>query len=137
MTYEDRAFVLAPLAMPFAFLSYAWFLGLSGFTLDQGLMSYLGTVLIIIIGGLPVVYVYEFFIAYRFYRLLLKKGKINIFSIVFGAALMADIPILMIMPFKGFTSVSVAFQLFTFTGMAVGLTFWILLKRGERKAAHK
>lgn len=133
MTYEDRAFVLAPLSMPFAFLSYAWFLGLDGFTLEAGFWNYLGSVVIIIVGGMPVVYLYEFFIAYRFYRLLLKKGKVNLFSLSFGGALIADIPILMVMPFSGFNGVSTAFQLFTFSGFVVGLTFWALLKKGQKK----
>jgi len=135
MTYEDRAFVLAPLSMPFAFLSCAWFLGLSGLTLEQGVLNYLATVAIIIIGGMPVVYLYEFFIAYRFYRLLLKKGKVNVFSLSLGGALIADIPILMVMPFSGYDGVATAFTLFGFSGFVVGLTFWVLLKRGEKKAA--
>jgi len=135
MTYEDRAFVLAPLSMPFAFLSCAWFLGLSGFTLEEGVLSYLASVAIIIVGGMPVVYLYEFFIAYRFYRLLLKKGKVNIFSLAFGGALIANIPILMVMPFSGYSAVETAFILFGFSGFVVGLTFWTLLKRGEKKAA--
>jgi len=135
MTYEDRAFILAPLSMPFAFLSCAWFLGLSGLTLDEGVLNYLATVAIIIVGGMPVVYLYEFFIAYRFYRLLLKKGKVNVFSLSFGGALIANIPILMVMPFSGYDGVATAFKLFGFSGFVVGLTFWLLLKQGEKRAA--
>ncbi len=137
MTYEDRAFVLAPLSMPFAFLSCAWFLGLSGFTLEDGVLNYLASVAIIIVGGMPVVYLYEFFIAYRFYRLLLKKGKVNVFSLAFGGALIANIPILMVMPFSGYSGVETAFILFGFSGFVVGLTFWALLKRGEKIAANR
>ncbi|EGG99632.1 hypothetical protein imdm_883 [gamma proteobacterium IMCC2047] len=135
MNYEDRAFVQAPLSMPFAFLGCAWFLGLSGFTLEDGLLNYLASVAIIIVGGMPVVYLYEFFIAYRFYRLLLKKGKVNIFSMAFGGAFIAVLPILMVMPFSGYAGVETAFILFGFSGFVVGLTFWLLLKRGEKKAA--
>lgn len=134
MNYEDRAFVQAPLVMPFAFLSCAWFLGLSGFTLEEGVLNYLASVAIIIVGGMPVVYLYEFFIAYRFYRLLLKKGKVNIFSMTFGGGFIAVLPILMVMPFSGYEGVKIAFILFGFSGCVVGLAFWLLLKRGERKA---
>lgn len=127
MTREDRAFVLAPLMMPFAFLVYAYFADISGFNFDGGLLDYLGGVLMIIIGGMPVVYLYEFFIAYRFYRLLLKKKRVNVFSLSFGGAFIADIPILMVMPFAGYDGVATAFELFTFVGFMVGLTFWYLL----------
>lgn len=132
MTREDRAFVLAPLMMPFAFLTYAFFLDLSGFNMQDGFWDYLGTVIIIIVGGLPVVYLYEFFIAYRFYRLLLKKKKVNIVSLTLGGAFIADIPILMVMPFSGFDEISAVFQLFTFVGFMVGLTFWYLLNYGGK-----
>lgn len=132
MTREDRAFVLAPLMMPFAFLGYAYFADISGFNFDNGFWGYIGGVVIIILGGIPVVYLYEFFIAYRFYRLLLKKNRVNIFSLSFGGALIADIPILMVMPFSGYEGVATAFELFSFVGFMVGLTFWYLLNYGGK-----
>ena len=127
MTSEERAFVLAPLMMPFAFTFYAFFADISGFNMQDGFISFIGSVLIIAVVGIPIVYVFEFFIGYRFYRLLLKKNRINIFSLSFGGALIADIPIFMVMPFSGFGSVSTAFQLFSFVGFMVGLAFWFLL----------
>lgn len=127
MTSEDRAFLLAPLIMPFAFLPYAFFTDMSGFNMQDGFMRYMASAVFIVIVGIPIVYLYEFFIGFRFYRLLLKKNRINIFSLSFGGAFVADIPILMIMPFSGFGSVSVAFQLFSFVGFMVGLAFWALL----------
>ena len=137
MTNEDRAFVLAPLMMPFAFLPYAFFADLSGFNMQDGLMKYIASAVFIVFVGIPIVYLYEFFIAYRFYRLLLKKNRINIFSLSLGCALIADIPIFMIMPFSGFGSVSMPFQLFSFVGFMVGLTFWFLLNLDRiRKSIH-
>jgi len=135
MTNEDRAFILAPLIMPFAFLTFAFFTDMSGFNLEDGLMSYLGSVLIVVVFGIPVVYLYEFFIAYRFYRLLLKKKRVNIFSLSIGGAFIANIPIFMVMPFSGYDAISTTFELFSFIGFVVGLTFWYLLNfYGKRKS---
>ncbi|OMH31726.1 hypothetical protein [Motiliproteus sp. MSK22-1] len=131
MTRENRAFLLAPLVMPFAFIFYAFFADISGFNMESGFANYMGLVLAIVIFGLPVVYLFEFFIGYRFYRLLLKKNKINIFSLTIGGILIADIPMFMISLFRGFGSetysLSTAFPLFSFVGFMIGLTFWFLL----------
>lgn len=132
MTNEDRAFVFAPLMMPFAFLSYALLTDMSGFNLENGLLSYIGSVLIVVIFGIPVVYLYEFFIAYRFYRLLLKKKRVNVFSLSVGGAFIANIPIFMVMPFSGYEAIATTFQLFSFIGFMVGLTFWYLLNFGSK-----
>jgi len=127
MTSEDRAILLAPLMMPFAFLPYAYFTDMSGFNMEDGFLTYIASAVFIVFVGIPVVYLYEFFIGYRFYRLLLKKKRVNIFSLSFGGAFVADIPILMVMPFSGYSGVSVAFELFSFVGFMVGLAFWCLL----------
>ena len=66
MTNENRAFILAPLAMPFAFVIYTFLADVSGFDMQAGFLSYMGSVLAITVFGLPVVYIFEFFIGYRF-----------------------------------------------------------------------
>lgn len=131
MTNENRALILSPLMMPFAFLSYAFFADISGFNMQDGFLDYLGSALIIVIIGIPIVYLYEFFIGYRFYRLLLKKNRINIFTLSLGGALIADLPILMMMPFSWLSSEQTdllsPLKLFSFVGFMIGLTFWFLL----------
>lgn len=143
MTNENRAFILAPLMMPFAFLSYAFFADIPGFNMQDGFIDYLGSALIIVIIGIPIVYLYEFFIGYRFYRLLLKKNRINIFSLSIGGALIADIPLFMIMPFSWLSSepgdLLMPLQLFSFVGFMIGLTFWFLLNfdRIRKNTKHR
>ena len=105
--------------------------------MESGFANYFGLVLAITIFGLPVVYLFEFFIGYRFYRLLLKKNRINIFSLTIGGMLIADIPMFMISIFRGFGSetysLSTAFPLFSFIGFMIGLTFWFLLNSDKIK----
>lgn len=123
MTTEDRAFILAPLATPFAFVLGAYFLNM-----QFGIFS---SMLFITVFGLPIVYTIEFFLGYRFYRLLLKKKKLNILTVIIGCVLLANIPTLFIWMFSGFGSqeipVATIFYLFSFVGVVIALTFWILL----------
>lgn len=139
MTSEDRAFILAPLAMPFACVA-----GYLGFDFSAGLLNYLSSVLIIGLYGLPVVYVIEFFLGYRFYRLFLKRKILNIFTITGGSIVLANIPTFFISIFSMYVpskhSVLDVLGLFSFIGLTVGLTFWLLLnlekiKRGMQKSA--
>ncbi len=135
MTDEQRAFLLAPLAMPFAFIFYAFFADVPGFDLQSGVGSYIAAVLTITFFGTPVVYIFEFFIGYRFYRLFLKKNRINIFSLAIGGILIADIPMFMILLFSGFSSetydLSTVLPMFSFVGLVIGLTFWFVLNQRQ------
>ena len=126
MTNEDRAFILAPLVTPFAFV-------LGAYVLDMqfGIIS---AFVFITVFGLPIVYTIEFFLGYRFYRLFLKLKKFNIFTTLLGCMTLANIPTLFIWLFSGFgpgdISVSTIFILFSFVGFVIGLTFYLLLKWG-------
>lgn len=100
--------------------------------------------LIIGLFGLPVVYVIEFFLGYRFYRLFMKKKILNIFTVTGGSIVLANIPTFFISIFSAFVpskhSVLDILSLFSFIGFTVGLTFWILLnlekiKQGMQKKA--
>jgi hypothetical protein len=127
MTNEDRAFLLSPLAMPFACV-----LAYSGFSFSEGILHYLLWVGIIGLFGLPVVYVIEFFLGYRFYRLLLKKKMLNAVSITFGCMMLSNIPTLFIAIFSSFVpskhNMVDILGLFSFIGFVVGLTFWAMLR---------
>lgn len=130
MTNEARALGYAPLILPFAFCSYAYFADVSGFNMDEGPMVALGLFLAITLVGLPVAYIYEFFIGYRFYQLLVKKNRVNFWTLTLGAVLVADIPMLFVLPVAGRASqvgYSLTFQLFSFVGLMIGLNFWFLL----------
>lgn len=131
MTNEERAFAYAPLAMPVAFITFSIVTGVSGFDMQLGLLNFLGLALAITVVGLPIVYIFGFFLGYRFYRLLLKKNRINIFTLSLGGVVLADIPIFLIWIFSGFGyqghDLSTAFPLFSFVGFSIGLTFWYLL----------
>ena len=131
MTNEDRAFLFAPLAMPVALVVYTLVADVPGFDFQSGIMSYIGLILAITIVGLPIVYTFEFFVGYRFYRLFLKKKRINLFTLIMGGVILADLPMIMIWLFGGFSSeeisISTAFPLFTFVGFSIGLAFWFLL----------
>ncbi|MDO9321968.1 MAG: hypothetical protein Q7U01_10085, partial [Pseudomonas sp.] len=89
-------------------------------------LLFLGT----IVAGLPVAYLYEFFIGMRFYQLLAKKNRVNIVTLTLGGVLVADIPMLLIWPLangEGSVSFAVTVQLFSFVGFMIGLNFWVLL----------
>ena len=130
MKNENRALAYAPLIMPFAFTGYAFFAGISGFDMQEGLSTFITLFLGTIIAGLPVAYLYEFFIGMRFYQLLAKKNRVNIFTLTLGGVFVADIPMLLIWPLAngdGAVSFSVTVQLFSFVGFMIGLNFWVLL----------
>jgi hypothetical protein len=133
MNAENRALIFAPLMMPFAFIFYAFFTDVPGFNMETGILNFIASVVTVVIVGLPVVYLYEFFIGYRFYQLLVKKNRVNIFSLTLGAVIIADIPMFMILLAGGGgeDSLSTALQLFSFVGFMIGLTFWVLLNLDE------
>ncbi len=130
MKNENRALAFAPLIMPFAFTGYAYFAGISGFNMQEGYSTFFLLFLGTIVAGLPVAYLYEFFIGMRFYQLLLKMGRVNIVTLALGGVFVADIPMLLIWPLahgKGTVDFAVTVQLFSFVGLMIGLNFWALL----------
>ncbi len=130
MNNELRALGFAPLILPFAFCFYAYLADVSGFNLDEGPMVAFGLFVAISIVGLPVAYIYEFFIGYRFYQLLVKKNRVNFWSLTLGGVLVADIPMLFVLPVAGQESQVgywLTVQLFSFVGLMIGLNFWFLL----------
>lgn len=130
MKNENRALGFAPLIMPFAFSFYAFLADIPGFNMEDGLLTFIGLFLGITLIGLPVVYIYEFFIGFRFYQLLSKKKRVNFLTLTLGGVFVADIPMLLIWPLVGgggavsFTS---TLELFSFVGFMIGLNFWALL----------
>ena len=130
MKNENRALGCAPLILPFAFSFYAYFAGIPGFNMDQGILYFIGLFFAIALVGLPVAYIYEFFIGFRFYQLMKKKQRVNIFTLALGGVLIADIPMLLIWPLtgnEGTISFALTVQLFSFVGFMIGLNFWVLL----------
>jgi hypothetical protein len=130
MQNENRALGLAPLILPFAFCFYAFIADIPGFNMDAGLLSFIGYFLAISLIGLPVAYIYEFFIGFRFYQLLAKKQCVNIFTLTLGGVFVADIPMLLIWPLaggEGTIGFALTVQLFSFVGFMIGLNFWVLL----------
>jgi hypothetical protein len=130
MKNENRALAFSPLITPFAFTFYAWFADIPGFNMQDGFWTFIGLFIGIVLVGLPVAYIYEFFIGFRFYQLLSKKNKVNLFSLTLGGMLVADIPMLLIWPLAdggGKVSFAMTVQLFSFVGFMIGLTFWSLL----------
>ena len=138
MADESKALALAPLITPFAFTAFAYFSGISGFSLDRGLLTFIGLFLAVAVASIPVAYLYMFFIGYRFYRLLQKKNRVNFWTLTLGGVFVADIPMLLIWPFSGSAeaggiSFYTTFQLFSFVGLMVGLNFWCLLNGVYRR----
>jgi len=130
MKNETRALGFAPLIMPFAFSFYAFLAGVPGFNMQEGVLTFIGLFCSIALVGLPVVYIYEFFIGFRFYQLLSKKKRVNIVTLTLGGVLIADFPMFLIWPLTGgagAVSFAVTLQLFSFVGFMIGLNFWILL----------
>jgi hypothetical protein len=130
MKNETRALGFAPLIMPFAFSFYAFFADIPGFNMQDGLLTFVGLFFGIVVVGLPVVYIYELFIGFRFYQLLSKKKRVNIFTLTLGGVLIADFPMFLIWPMTGgagTVSFAVTLQLFSFVGFMIGLNFWALL----------
>ncbi len=127
---ETKSLALAPLITPFAFASYAYFADVSGFNMDDGILTFIGLLLGLVLTSLPVAYLYMFFIGYRFYRLILKKNRVNFFTLTLGGMFVADIPMLLIWPLaeaSSSTGFYLTLQLFSFAGFMVGLNFWVLL----------
>ena len=121
--------------MPFAVVIFTLFADVPGLNMQSGFFSYLISIIVITVVGLPVVYTFEFFLGYRFYRLFLKKGRINVFTLILGGVLLADIPMFLIGIFGGFSdeahNLSTAFPLFSFVGFSIGLAFWALLNKNR------
>lgn len=138
MKNENRALGFAPLILPFAFSFYAFLADVPGFNLDGGLLKFIGLFLTITVIGLPVAYLYEFFIGFRFYQLMVKKGRVNIFTLTLGGVLVADFPLFLIWPLvggEGAISFALTVQLFSFVGFMIGLNFWLLLNFERIRAA--
>ncbi len=134
MNNESRALALAPLITPLAFVAYAFYADLAGFNFDQGVLTFVGLFIGMSIASLAVAYVYMFFIGYRFYRLLVKKQRVNFFTLTLGGVFVADIPMLLIWPaaeVAGSVGFYQTFQLFSFVGLMIGLNFWFLLNRSS------
>ena len=130
MISEDKALVLAPLMTPFAFSFYAFVADFSGFNMNDGILTFIILFLGVAIASIPVAYLYMFFIGYRFYRLILKKNRVNIVSLSLGGLFVADFPMLLIWPIAAYNNTASfysTFQLFSFVGFMVGLFFWLLL----------
>ena len=130
MKNETRALGFAPLILPFAFSFYAFLADIPGFNMDQGVLKFIGLFLAITLVGLPVAYIYELFIGFRFYQLIKKKQRVNIVTLTLGGVLIADIPMFLIWPLtgsEGAISFALTMQLFSFVGFMIGLNFWVLL----------
>lgn len=137
---DSKALALSPLITPFAFAAYAYFADISGFNMDKGILTFIGYFLGVAFASIPVAYLYMFFIGYRFYRLILKKKKVNFFSLTLGGIFVADIPMLLIWPaaeVTGSTGFYTTFQLFSFCGFMVGLSFWVLLNYDRLRGNDK
>lgn len=130
MTREDRAFLVAPLITPFAFV-----FGIAFTDMEMDFTSYISAFLVITIVGLPIVYTIEFFIGYRFYRLFLKKKKANIFTVTGGGVILANLPTIFIATFgqfgKQMHDLTMIFPLFSFVGFMIGLAFWFLVNSNQ------
>jgi hypothetical protein len=140
MKNENRALGFAPLILPFAFCFYAFMADIPGFNMDGGLLSFIGYFFAITLIGLPVAYIYEFFIGFRFYQLLVKKQRVNLLTLTLGGVLVADIPMLLIWPLaggEGTIGFGLTVQLFSFVGFMIGLNFWLLLNYETLRATFK
>lgn len=140
MKNENRALGLAPLILPFAFCFYAYIADIPGFNLDEGLLKFIGLFLAITLIGLPVAYIYEFFIGFRFYQLLVKKQRVNLLTLTLGGVFVADIPMLLIWPLaggEGAISFALTVQLFSFVGFMIGLNFWLILNYAALRDGFK
>jgi hypothetical protein len=64
--------------------------------MQDGFLTFIGLFFGIALVGLPIVYIYEFFIGFRFYQLLSKKKRVNIFTLTLGGVLIAAFPMFLI-----------------------------------------
>ncbi len=126
MITENKALGLAPLITPFAFALYAFYADIPGFNMDDGILTFIGLFMGLLVASLPVAYIYMFFIGGRLYGILKRKRRVNIVTLTLGSVFIADIPMLFIWPLaeEGFY---LTLQLFSFVGFMIGLSFWFLL----------
>ena len=75
MKNENRALAYAPLIMPFAFTGYAFFAGISGFDMQEGLSTFITLFLGTIIAGLPAMVIYV--LAGKFFVRGLTAGAVK------------------------------------------------------------
>jgi len=126
MTSEKMALILAPITVPFTFVS-----GISGFDMQRGLLDYLEIVMLIAIFSLPVAYTVEIAIGVPIYLLFKKAGLVNFFTLVLGGVLVASVPLVLLWGFGVYNGeehklVSIA-PIFSFIGAVVGFVFWLVL----------
>ena len=124
---ENKALALAPLITPFAFTFYAYMSDVPGFNMDKGLLDFIGLFLGLTLAAIPVAYIYMFFIGGKFYGMLRRRRRVNIFTLTFGSIFVADIPMLLIWPVTQGDEFYLTLQLFSFVGLMVGLNCWFLL----------
>ena len=126
MTSEKIAFYIAPLTVPFTFVS-----GISGFDMQYGIVDYLSNVMLLAIFSLPVAFIIELVVGLPIYLFFKKAGLINIITLFLGGILVSCAPLLVLWltgvydgeEHKLITTAS----LFAFIGAVVGFTFWLVL----------
>tara|TARA_R110001583_G_scaffold17801_2_gene71860 strand:+ start:2385 stop:2804 length:420 start_codon:yes stop_codon:yes gene_type:complete len=131
---ENKALALAPLITPFAFTFYAYISDVPGFNMDSGIVDFIGLFLGLTVAAIPVAYIYMFFIGGKFYGMIKRRRRVNIFTLTFGSIFVADIPMLLIWPVTQGSEFYLTLQLFSFVGMMVGLNCWFLLNLDKLKA---
>jgi len=95
---ENKALALAPLITPFAFTFYAYISDVPGFNMDSGILDFIGLFIGLSLAAIPVAYIYMFFIGGKFYGMLKRRKRVNIFTLTLGSIFVADIPMLLIWP---------------------------------------
>lgn len=131
---ENKALALAPLITPFAFTFYAYISDVPGFNMDSGILDFIGLFLGLSVAAIPVAYIYMFFIGGKFYGMIKRRRRVNIFTLTFGSIFVADIPMLLIWPVTQGSEFYLTLQLFSFVGLMVGLNCWFLLNLDKFKA---
>jgi len=134
---ENKALALAPLITPFAFTFYAYISDVPGFNLDSGLLDFLGLFIGLTLAAIPVAYIYMFFIGGKFYGMIKRRRRVNIFTLTFGSIFVADIPMLLIWPVTQGNEFYLTLQLFSFVGLMVGLNCWFLLNLDRFRGIDK
>ncbi|PCH97087.1 MAG: hypothetical protein COB83_03285 [Gammaproteobacteria bacterium] len=124
---ENKALALAPLITPFAFTFYAYISDVPGFNMDSGILDFIGLFIGLSLAAIPVAYIYMFFIGGKFYGMLKRRKRVNIFTLTLGSIFVADIPMLLIWPITQGDEFYLTLQLFSFVGLTVGLNCWLLL----------
>jgi len=126
MTNEKMAFYVAPVTVPFTFVS-----GISGFDMQFGILDYLSNVMLIAIFSLPIAYIVELIIGLPIYLFFKKAGLINIATLFLGGILVSSSPLFILWLTGSYSGeehklVTMA-PLFAFIGAIVGFTFWLAL----------